>query len=83
MRFEILLYEVYEVLKIFILKLYSNARGINISYYDDVWVTILIQFEVLSQTLTFYLQVANMVNVVLHSLTLLAIFNLGYFFLIA
>ena len=75
--------EVYGVLVIVILKLYSNLYFRNINRSDDVWVMILIQFEVLSQPFTFYLLVANMVNVVLHSHKLLAIYPLGNFFLVA
>ena len=65
--FEDILVEVYEVLVNVLLKSHSNLSCININLSDNVWVVILIQFEVTSQNFTFYLQVANMVNVALHS----------------
>ena len=64
-------------------RMYSNSCGRDINLYDDVWVMRLIQFEVPSQTFPFYLQVANMVNVVLHSHKLLVILLLGYFLVVA
>ena len=70
---------VYEVLVNFLSKLYINSRGTNINLSSDVCVMILIQFKVLSQSFDFYLQVYNMVNFVLRSNTLLAIFLLVIF----
>ena len=61
-----------------ILKLYSSSCGRNINLSSDIWVMISIKFEVPSQPFHFYLQVANMVNVALHSHKLLAISLLGY-----
>ena len=77
-----ILVEVYGVFVTVILKLHSNSYGRNINLSDDVWVMILIDFESPPQPLLFYLQVDNMVNVVIHSHKLLAILPLGYFFLI-
>ena len=65
--FENILDEVYEVLVNIILKYNSNSCGININLSDEVWLITLIQFEVLSKHYPFYSQVANMVNVVIHS----------------
>ena len=78
--FETLLVEVYEVPVHFLLKLHSNLCGRNVNLSDYVWLMILVQFEVPSQIL-FILQVANMVNVVLCSHKLLAVFPLGCFIL--
>ena len=83
MLFENILDGIYEVFVNVLFKLRSNSCGRNTNFYDDVWLTILIQFEVLSQPFTFYLKVINMLNVVIHSHKLLAIFLLGCFFLIA
>ena len=69
----------YEVLVNVLFKLHCNSCGRNINFSDDICVVLLIQIEVLSQPYTFYLQVANMVDVVLHLHTLLGIFPLGYF----
>ena len=80
---ENILDEVDEILVNVLLKLHSNSCSRNIHLSDDVWVMFLIQFEVLSQPFTFYLQVANMVNVVLNSHKLLAISPPGSFLLIA
>ena len=77
MLFENVLVEFYEVLVNVILKLHINSFGRNINLSDDVWVTILIQFEVLSQPFPFYLKVAYMVIVVLHSHKVLDVFRLG------
>ena len=66
MLFEHILVEFDELLVNILLKLHSNSCGVNLYISDDVWVIILIQFEALSQPFTFYLQVANMVNVVIH-----------------
>ena len=44
---ENILDEVYEVLVNVLLKGHSSSRGGNIYFYDDVWVMLLIQFEVL------------------------------------
>ena len=81
--FENILVEVYGVLVNVIFKLYSNSLVGNINLSDDVYVMILVQFEVLSQPFPFYLQVVNMVNVVLLLHTLLAIFPLCSFFLVS
>ena len=77
--FDNILGKVYEVLVNVILKLHSNSFGMYISFFNKTWVTILGQFEVLSQIFTFHLQFANMVNVVIHSHQLLVISPLGYF----
>ena len=74
-----ILVEVYGVFVTVILKLHSNSYGRNINLSDDVWLMILIDFESPPQPLLFYLQVDNMVNVVIHSHKLLAILPLGYF----
>ena len=44
---EIILDEVYGVIVNVILKWHGNAYCVNIYLYDDVWVMILIQFELL------------------------------------
>ena len=44
---EIILDEVYGVIVNVILKWHSNVYCVNIYLYDDVWVMILIQFELL------------------------------------
>ena len=71
--------EVYELLVNVLLKLHSNSCARNIYLSNDVWVMLWIQFEALSQNFPFHSQVADMVNVVLHSHKLLAIFHLGFF----
>ena len=71
--FENILGKVYEVPVDVHLKLRSKSCGRNMNLSDDVWVMILIQFEVLSQSFPFCLQVSNMVNDVICSHTLLAI----------
>ena len=81
--FEKLLDEVYEVRVNVLLKLHINSCGRNINIYYDVWSVLLIQFEVLSQPLPFYLHVANTVDVVLCSHKWLNIFTIGSFFWIA
>ena len=81
--FENIFVEVYEVLVNVLLKLYSNVCGGNIRLSDDVWVMVLIHFEILSQPFPFYLQVSNMVNIFLHSHKFLSIFPLGYFIFIS
>ena len=63
---ENILDEFYEVLVNVLLEFYSKSCDGNIYLCDDLWVMILIQFEVLSQTFPSYLQVTNMVNAVLH-----------------
>ena len=72
--FENILVEVYGVLVHVLIKFRSNSCGRSINLSDNLWVMILIQFEVISQPFTFYLQIDNMVNVVVHSLKLLAFF---------
>ena len=66
--------EVYELLVNVILKLHSISCGKNIYLSDDIWMIFLIQFEALSKPFPFYLQIDNIVNVVLHSHTLLSIY---------
>ena len=81
--FENILGKVYEVPVDVHLKLRSKSCGRNMNLSDYVLATILIKFEVLPQNFNFYLQVSNMVNIVLHSYKLLAIFNLGSFSVIS
>ena len=78
--FENILVEVYGILVNAILKLHSNSCGNNINLYNDVWVKIFIQFEVLLQPCCFYLQVSNVVNVVLYSHKLLSFSPLSTFY---
>ena len=77
--FENVLDEVYELLVNVILKLHSSSCGRNINLSDDVWVMILIQFQVISQPFPFYVQAANMVNVV-NNITPLDIFLFVIYF---
>ena len=65
--FQNLLVEVYGVLVNVFFKLYSNSCCVSKNLSDDIWVTILIQFEVPSKTFTFYLLFTYMVNIVLNS----------------
>ena len=80
--FENILIEFYEVLVNVILKLHSNSCCVNINLSDDVWVIILIQFEVLLQPSPFYLLFSNMVNIFLNSHKFLAISPQVNFFLL-
>ena len=43
-----ILVEVYEALTNVLLRFYSNSCGKNINLYGELWVIILIQFEVIS-----------------------------------
>ena len=66
MLIEYLLDEFYEVPVNVILKFRINPCSRNIYLYDDVRMMLFLQFKVLSQLFYFYLQVSNMVNIVLH-----------------
>ena len=69
MIFENVIVEVYEVLVKILLKFFLNCHinscGKYINLSDAVWVIVFILFELLSHTFTFYLQVDNILNVVL------------------
>ena len=80
---ENLLDEVYEVLVNVLLNFHMNSCCKNVYLSCGVWFMILIRFEVLSQVFTFYLKRANIINAVLCSHKLLAIYPQGYFFVIA
>ena len=80
--FENILVEEYGLLVNLLIKLRSSSCVININPSDDVWMMILIQFELVLQTFTFYLKVANMVNIFLRLHKLLSIFPLGIFILV-